>query len=256
MHVPRMKTIEMDAQRKRLGEDLLTPQDLGYMFDISPALSLPTISTAGRGIAIGIDCRAVQQYVSFKIIPRTSNPCPQPPISNPCGGDPPTCQQQQPLGSCIPIITPGPPCLFQPDTCQALTGFVPAPCFTPCGNSPLPPPVATCTSCQYPQCLTFEECGGGSVICGPAGSVTGLGVANCNPLAFAPACQDGCVPMGPPIPTATPTLSAMGRNITLTAAPYQTITPAQMLIDPQLPQWIPSPYCQPNIPCYLRYNQV
>ncbi len=234
---------------KRLGEDLLIPGYMNNPFALvtHPSPSLPMVNIAGRGISIAVDCTLLQKYVSWQVVPRTANPCPQPPTANPCGGDPPSCQALVNSAGCTPVITPGPPCLLNVSTCIVGSSFVPPPCFTPCGVNPSPPPAMTCTSCVYPTCLTFGSCLGGSVICGPAGPVTGLGVANCNPLAFRPACQDGCIPVGPPIPNAAPALSASGLNISLTALASQTISPQQMLADPSLPQWIPSPYCDKNV---------
>jgi hypothetical protein len=248
------------AGPKKLGDDLLVPGYLNNPFAVvnslgHPAPALPIVGVAGRGISITVDCSLLQKYVSWEVIPRTANPCPQPPIANTCGGDPPSCQTLVDSSGCAPYRVSGQSCLNSVTACVPLWPLIPSPCFTPCGTNPMPPPTTTCTSCTYPTCLTFASCSGGSIICGPAGPATGLGVANCNPLAFQPVCQDGCTPIVPPQPTVQPTVNAGRANISLSVPTSFLTTQAQQLADPSI-QWVAPTVCDSSVPAIIRFNQV
>lgn len=224
--------------RSRFGEWIPVPADMGNVFAQGNSAPIPAAQVyvpTGRNVGMTADCAVFQKYVAWRTIPITTTPCPQPPVAAPCAGDPPAMQIPVPSSNCCqgmaaPLTPVYPPC-YQP-------------CYPPCGPNPNPlGPSPICTSCVYPTCLnltTFTT--GASIICGPAGPVTGPGVQSCNPLTYFPACQDGCLPVIGNWPSVVAVSMAIGRNISLSADQNQLYSTTQAQSDPSL-QWVPPPNC-------------
>lgn len=216
---------------RRLGEVLFAPASLGYA---GRSLTGPSAFTAvgpmpaGRGISIAVNCRYIQRYAAYAPPARSANPCPGPPVANPCGADPPSCQPLQPAASCTPPTNS---------------------CYGPCS------PPAACTACVWPFCLQLGACAGGALICGPSGPSQGPGAPSCNPLAWAPGCADGCSPILPPPAALVPSAGTAGKGITLAAPASALVSAARQYSDPSL-QWVQSDLCDASVCTIIRQNEL